>query len=312
MRADCARIMVTECEGNQVQGSKLQNDVASCVRRLEMPEAVHEEYTIPGLGSIVDIALPEAKLVIEVDGPSHYTHHEVSPKAGGPPVEANGPTRMKVRQIMAFGWRIASVPYFEWEPLKREDERQAYLQAKLQDVLEPGEYAAHASKRLKATAAPAPSMLNQISGELAVVAAGGAPPADPRLQAAVADPRLQAAVADPRLQAAVTDPRLQAQAASADPRLQTAAQASCAAALLGASYAGSCAGVHAGGRPGGQPGGQAAGFGAQWGSAAGSAALDVLATMCGHGVRAATAAGAAEAAPPKKLVTDEDLDDLDL
>ena len=41
----------------------------------------------------------QAKLVIEVDGPSHYTHHELSPRQGGPPVEVNGPTRMKVRRI---------------------------------------------------------------------------------------------------------------------------------------------------------------------------------------------------------------------
>ena len=63
MRAECARVMVTETEGNMVQGSKLQSDVAKCVRRLELcrarPSMVQEEYTIPGLGSIVDIALPE-------------------------------------------------------------------------------------------------------------------------------------------------------------------------------------------------------------------------------------------------------------
>ena len=123
--------------------------MANSVRRLDMPDMVHEEYTIPGLGSIVDIAIPkacnpsqrsarcnpmcrrlqphvseattplgahaatacravprlqpyvlQAKLVIEVDGPSHYTHHALSPKQGGPPVVVNGPTRMKVRMLL--------------------------------------------------------------------------------------------------------------------------------------------------------------------------------------------------------------------
>ena len=52
----------------------------------------------------------------------------MSPKHGGPPVVANGPTRMKARQIIAFGWRMFSVPYFEWHPLHGQDAKQAYLQ----------------------------------------------------------------------------------------------------------------------------------------------------------------------------------------
>ena len=131
-----------------------------------------------------------------------------------------------------------------------------------------------------------------------------AAPADPRLQTAATDPRLQAAVADPRLQAAVADPRLQA--AAADPRRQTAAQASCAAALLGAGFAGSCAGVQAGGGQwdpyGCSTGG--AGFGAWGGDARGATAA-----------AANDAGGVPEAPPPnphKKVVTDEDLDGLDL
>ena len=127
---------------------------------------------------------------------------------------------------------------------------------------------------------------------------------DPRLQATIADPRLQAAAADPRLQAAAADPRLQA--AAADPRRQTAAQASCAAALLGAGFAGSCAGVQAGGGQwdpyGCSTGG--AGFGAWGGDARGATAA-----------AANDAGGVPEAPPPhpyKKVVTDEDLDGLDL
>ena len=326
MRAECARIMVTESDGNAVQGSKLQNDVANAVRRLDMPDAVHEEYTIPGLGSIVDIAIPKAKLVIEVDGPSHYTHHAVGPRQGGPPVESNGPTRMKERHVRAFGWRMFSVPYFEWQPLNSPEAKQAYLQAKLRDALEPGEYAAHASKRLKTSGELtelAPSLLTT-GGELVGGVAGPAPtpdpftytppadpfsgwlkkeaaPADPRMQASAADPRLQASAADPRLQGAIADPRRQA--AAADPRTQTAAQASCAAALgmLGAGFAGSCAGAQAGG------GGQWGPYGCSTGGAG-----------FAHGAMAAAAndaGGAPEAPPPnpyKKVVTDEDLDGLDL
>ena len=50
--------------------------MANSVRRLDMPDMVHEEYTIPGLGSIVDIAIPKAC------NPSQRTLQPYVPKAG--------------------------------------------------------------------------------------------------------------------------------------------------------------------------------------------------------------------------------------
>ena len=39
--------MVTECEGNQVFGSKLQAEVAKSVRRLDLPDEVHGDEPTP-------------------------------------------------------------------------------------------------------------------------------------------------------------------------------------------------------------------------------------------------------------------------
>jgi hypothetical protein len=43
--------------------------------------------------------------VIELDGPSHYEHFELSPL---------GPTVMKRRHLEAAGYSVLTLPYWKW------------------------------------------------------------------------------------------------------------------------------------------------------------------------------------------------------
>ena len=62
------------------------------------------------------------RLAIEVDGPSHFEGRE--------PTSA---TRFKRRQLKHLGWRLVSVPYWEWDETNHRDKstecerRAAYL-----------------------------------------------------------------------------------------------------------------------------------------------------------------------------------------
>ena len=60
-------------------------------------------------------------VAVEVDGHSHFW--------GRAPT---GATRLKRRQLRAFGWSLVYVPYWEWNALNGDQERQAdYLRRKL-------------------------------------------------------------------------------------------------------------------------------------------------------------------------------------
>ena len=62
-------------------------------------------------------------MVVEVDGPTHFVqgHDEYLP---------SGSTVLKRRQLEAMGYRVVSVPFWEWARLQRSDEQMAYLQQK--------------------------------------------------------------------------------------------------------------------------------------------------------------------------------------
>jgi hypothetical protein len=68
-----------------------------------------------------DLACLCERLLIEVDGPSHF----VKDGQGWVP---NGATRMKRRHLSASGYRLVSVPFFEWN---EEMDKAAYLRSKL-------------------------------------------------------------------------------------------------------------------------------------------------------------------------------------
>ena len=81
------------------------------------------EYVEPLTGYSLDLAIPSSRIAIEVDGPSHF----LLPDSQG--VRApNGPTKLKRRLLAAAGWRVISVPFYEWDGLNTADERHAYLE----------------------------------------------------------------------------------------------------------------------------------------------------------------------------------------
>ena len=82
--------------------SKTQSDVAAAVR---LTGARYEEEAIVGLCS-VDLIIPELKVAIEVDGPTHFTRTI--------PKRSLGPTMMKQRHLERAGWEVFSVNSGDW------------------------------------------------------------------------------------------------------------------------------------------------------------------------------------------------------
>ena len=69
---------------------------------------VEEEYRCKVSGYSIDalVTLNDGKRVaVEVDGPSHFIGRSHQP---------TGATLLKHRQLRDFGWRLESVPYWEW------------------------------------------------------------------------------------------------------------------------------------------------------------------------------------------------------
>uniref|UniRef100_A0A7S4FVH6 RAP domain-containing protein n=1 Tax=Eutreptiella gymnastica TaxID=73025 RepID=A0A7S4FVH6_9EUGL len=104
----------------RVSPSQLQRSVAAGLQRLGV--AFREEVVLEDAGGYsVDMLLPEARVAIEVDGPSHFVK-------GADGLLPSGPTLLKRRQLEAFGYRVVSVPFWEWGALRSEGDEAAYLQ----------------------------------------------------------------------------------------------------------------------------------------------------------------------------------------
>ena len=72
---------------------------------LKLSGTQYDVEAIIGIYS-VDIALPEYKVAIEVDGPSHFTRTR--------PKRCLGPTLMKQRHLEGAGWVVVSVCSDDW------------------------------------------------------------------------------------------------------------------------------------------------------------------------------------------------------
>ena len=102
--------------------SQLQRRVCRCLDRLGV--AYVEEHIIEE-GYSIDMCIPSKGVCIEVDGPYHFCQD----------LTLNGPTRLKQRQLQNLGWKLVSVPHFEWQPLRRDPAQEnAYLTEKLKEV----------------------------------------------------------------------------------------------------------------------------------------------------------------------------------
>jgi len=85
-----------------------------------------EHETVEGFS--LDLAQPESKLAVEVDGPSHYLKDLSSGKN-----VVNGATRFKTRQLRSFGWTVTRISFFDWN-YKSELERRQLVTAKLDEL----------------------------------------------------------------------------------------------------------------------------------------------------------------------------------
>ena len=70
---------------------------------------MEEEYRCKASGYSIDalVTLSDGKkIAAEVDGPTHFVCHSQRP---------TGATLLKHRQLRYYGWRLESVPYWEWK-----------------------------------------------------------------------------------------------------------------------------------------------------------------------------------------------------
>ena len=77
-----------------------------------------------------DLALPSSRLAIEVD--ARLT--SCCPTAGGVR-KPNGPTLLKRRLLAAAGWRVISVPFYEWNGFATANGQQTYLERAVAPLL---------------------------------------------------------------------------------------------------------------------------------------------------------------------------------
>jgi very-short-patch-repair endonuclease len=71
---------------------------------------------------IVAVTAGGRQLAIEVDGPSHFVQ---------PGNQLNGPTQDRNSELAALGYTVVSIPYWEWDCLRDEQQQVEYLQRKL-------------------------------------------------------------------------------------------------------------------------------------------------------------------------------------
>lgn len=121
-----------------------------------------QEFLVGGVTQ-VDIAFPDAKVVLECNGPWHYMHLIGMPSKAGdvtmPPgamwVAAEGlhlrddyvqgaaevcllPTgrsRSKMKLLADLGWTVAAIPYWDWRCLQDNEARKRYVRSILKQHL---------------------------------------------------------------------------------------------------------------------------------------------------------------------------------
>ena len=98
-----------------------RNHQAVMVVLSESGVAHKQEYFCLLAGRSIDIALLKQRIAIEVDGPKHYL------STGEP----SGTTLLRNRVLRSAGWRVVSIPWFEWRALKSMDEKKAYIKRKI-------------------------------------------------------------------------------------------------------------------------------------------------------------------------------------
>jgi hypothetical protein len=119
--------------------SELQRDVAAALRSVGLELEIEVEHRDARSGYSIDVLVrrrpadgstsggksldvPSAGWAVEVDGPCHFLGDGRTP---------SGSTRLKRKQLGQLGYTVVPVPFWEWQALKGEEEKQRYLEGKL-------------------------------------------------------------------------------------------------------------------------------------------------------------------------------------
>ncbi|KAL8104535.1 RAP domain-containing protein, chloroplastic isoform X1 [Apium graveolens] len=105
---------------NQKMNSSFQKEVGRLLISTGLDWT--KEYVVDGYS--LDAVLVDQKVVLEIDGPTHFSRNS------GVPL---GHTMLKRRYITAAGWKLVSVSHNEWEELCGEFEQLDYLREILKD-----------------------------------------------------------------------------------------------------------------------------------------------------------------------------------
>ena len=111
----------TSFRASEVTISRLQSQVVEVL--VSLGATVQQEVVLEegySLDSVVEWG--SERLALEVDGPFHFVGREPT-----------GATLLKRRQLKHFGWRLVSVPYWEWDE-RTHRQRAAYLTTLLSPV----------------------------------------------------------------------------------------------------------------------------------------------------------------------------------
>jgi len=117
--ADACKTAWLEMKTRDPTISKLQSDVSASLEELD----VLFELEAPVEGGLIrpDIVLADRRVVIEVDGPHHFSYDAKGMR------RVLGPTIMRNKLLESWGWHVCALPYHEWADLITAREKRAYL-----------------------------------------------------------------------------------------------------------------------------------------------------------------------------------------
>ncbi|KAB2831825.1 MAG: hypothetical protein F9K49_09125, partial [Caedimonadaceae bacterium] len=120
--------LLESCKAIAPKVSKLQNDVyqslQSYLRKINLSDLPREEYWVDDIASCVDIFLVSKKIIIEVEGPSHFF-------PGTKKYKPKNKLREEILNQTHKFTKLVRIPYYEWEELATLESKQKYLENKL-------------------------------------------------------------------------------------------------------------------------------------------------------------------------------------
>jgi hypothetical protein len=99
---------------DEIKSSCLHNDISNCLQSLNIK--FKNEFEINEL--FCDIFLENSRIIIEVNGPSHYAYKSD---------QLLGHTIFKNRLLKAMNQKVITIPYWEWDDLNNIEEKKLYI-----------------------------------------------------------------------------------------------------------------------------------------------------------------------------------------